>query len=1065
MIFVELSMNFALLLALCMAYSYLSRRWTQKTVNWQIFTGLAFGGAAILGMLTPLNFIPGVIFDGRSIPISIAGLLGGPIPAAISAIIASVYRLALGGPGALTGCGVIVTSAAIGVGYYYLRERNTTEIKNSALILFGIVVHIAMLLWMLTLPGDIRWDVLRSITIPVLLIYPVGTLLVGRLLMDQNVLRATEIELQESEKKYRSVIEHSSDAIYLLFENRFELINSEFTKLFGVTLDEVSDQNFDFMTLVAPKSRPLIEGRMKKMVEGQDISSRYEFTALDKNGNEIEVEAAVTHVSYRDGAAAQGILRDVTERKKGERREVHLNTVLRAIRNVNQLIVQEKDRSRLAQGICNSLVETRGFTRAWIALFDEDGNFLTAGEAGIGERFTAMIDRLKKGVLPICGTRALVQSGVLVIEDHPSFCIGCPISGEDRCGNTAVIRLEHDQKVYGLMFTEFPAELSIDEEEQSLFGEVAGDISFALHGIEIEEERERVEKRARRLLKQQTTVNQLTLALGETSDLDMIYHTIYQHIGAMVDAWGFIISSYDNETQLIRAEYLIYQGTVLDVAGFPPIPLTEPGQGGQSQVIHTGEPKNDPDHRKSREDGRPVYNVEEDGTIREGPPPEEDEDSPKSALYVPMKIEGKTIGVMQLQSRRLDAYSQEDINLLTGMANVAAVAVQNARLYDAGQQELNERKRAEEALQESEDKYRKLFELSSDALFLIEVDTGGILDLNDTALKMYGYSREEALQMKNTDFSAEPAQTRQAIADQEQQIPVRYHKKKDGTCFPTDISVAYFKWFGREVCIATIRDITERQQAEEELKQYSEKLEEMVEERTEDLHDAQEELVRKEKLATLGQLGGGVAHELRNPLGVISNAVYFLKSSLTDADDVTVEYLDMISSEISGAVQIINNLLSLTRKEEPQVKETLVAELVARGLVRRVPPEDVKVSTEISDETLLALADPSQIIQVMGNLLSNAYQAMPDGGDLTIKAWEEDNNVLISVADTGCGIPEENLEEIFEPLFTTKARGFGFGLSISRDLIGVNNGSIEVESEEGEGSTFTVILPSKDGGA
>ena len=229
-----------------------------------------------------------------------------------------------------------------------------------------------MLLWMLTLPGDIRWDVLRSITIPVLLIYPVGTLLVGRLLMDQNVLRATEIELQESEKKYRSVIEHSSDAIYLLFENRFELINSEFTKLFGVTLDEVSDQNFDFMTLVAPKSRPLIEGRMKKMVEGQDISSRYEFTALDKNGNEIEVEAAVTHVSYRDGAAAQGILRDVTERKKGERREVHLNTVLRAIRNVNQLIVQEKDRSRLAQGICNSLVETRGETRDWIALFDEE---------------------------------------------------------------------------------------------------------------------------------------------------------------------------------------------------------------------------------------------------------------------------------------------------------------------------------------------------------------------------------------------------------------------------------------------------------------------------------------------------------------------------------------------------------------------------------------------------------------------------------------------------------------------------------------------------------------------
>ena len=261
--------------------------------------------------------------------------------------------------------------------------------------------------------------------------------------------------------------------------------------------------------------------------------------------------------------------------------------------------------------------------------------------------------------------------------------------------------------------------------------------------------------------------------------------------------------------------------------------------------------------------------------------------------------------------------------------------------------------------------------------------------------------------------------------------------------------------------------------ANKELENHYEHLEELVAERTnaldksrkaalsvmQDLHDAQEKLVLKEKMATLGQLGGGVAHELRNPLGVISNAVYFLKSSLTNADDTTVEYLDMISSEIRGAVQIIENLLSLTRKDDPQMEETLVAELVARGLVRRVPPEGVVVSTEISDETLSVLADPSQIVQVMENLLSNAYQAMPDGGELTIKAWEENNNVLISVADTGSGIPEEHLEEIFEPLFTSKARGFGFGLSISRDLIGVNNGSIEVESVVDQGSTFTLKLP------
>ena len=256
-----------------------------------------------------------------------------------------------------------------------------------------------------------------------------------------------------------------------------------------------------------------------------------------------------------------------------------------------------------------------------------------------------------------------------------------------------------------------------------------------------------------------------------------------------------------------------------------------------------------------------------------------------------------------------------------------------------------------------------------------------------------------------------------------------------------------------------LTEITVRTRAELALKQYSENLEEKVDDRTHELREAQEALVLKEKLAVLGQLGGGVAHELRNPLGVISNAVYFLKSSLTEVDDTTEEYLDMISSEITVAIQIIENLLSLTRKEVPSMEMTPVAELVTRGFIRQVPPQGVRMSTIITDEMLSVLADPSQIVHVLENLFSNAYQAMPEGGELTLKAWEEDGNVLISVADSGSGIPEENLHEIFEPLFTTKARGIGLGLALSRDLISANLGSIEVESAVGKGSTFTLRLP------
>lgn len=195
-------------------------------------------------------------------------------------------------------------------------------------------------------------------------------------------------------------------------------------------------------------------------------------------------------------------------------------------------------------------------------------------------------------------------------------------------------------------------------------------------------ERERAEKRMRRFLNRQIVVNQLTLALGEARSLDRIYHTIYEHVCRLVDVNAFIVSSCDGERNLIRAEYVVTDGTAHDIARFPPIPLEEEGFGTQSQVIRTGEPFYVPDWREAMAKTRTEYTVADDGTISEGPlSPEEREESANSALFVPMRVDGGTVGVIQIQSRRLDAYTPDDIDLLSAMANVAAIAVQNARLY------------------------------------------------------------------------------------------------------------------------------------------------------------------------------------------------------------------------------------------------------------------------------------------------------------------------------------------------------------------------------------------------
>ncbi len=227
------------------------------------------------------------------------------------------------------------------------------------------------------------------------------------------------------------------------------------------------------------------------------------------------------------------------------------------------------------------------------------------------------------------------------------------------------------------------------------------------------------------------------------------------------------------------------------------------------------------------------------------------------------------------------------------------------------------------------------------------------------------------------------------------------------------------------------------------------------------LRDARAELIRKERLAVLGQLSGSVSHELRNPLGVISNAVYYLNNVLPDADETTKEYLGIISSEVHTADKIVSDLLDLSRTRPAERTETAVTELVAQVLARQPVPENIEVVTEIATDLPPLLVDPGQIGLVLANLVTNAIQAMPEGGELALSARSGESTVTLSVSDTGCGISEDTMAKLFEPLFTTKSRGIGLGLSVSKNLVEVNGGAIEVESEVGKGATFTVELPTR----
>jgi signal transduction histidine kinase len=271
--------------------------------------------------------------------------------------------------------------------------------------------------------------------------------------------------------------------------------------------------------------------------------------------------------------------------------------------------------------------------------------------------------------------------------------------------------------------------------------------------------------------------------------------------------------------------------------------------------------------------------------------------------------------------------------------------------------------------------------------------------------------------------------------------------------------------FGELASVALMNSRTLESLADSEraLRHHSERLEEMVSERTEELERTQAQLWRREKLAAIGQLAGGIGHELRNPLGVVSNAVYMLQCILPDADEQVREYLDMISEEAKGAARIVSDLMDFARTRPAERKRAEMLSLLARVLEKHPPPENIQVSTERVNVQTAAFIDPLQMEVVLGNLIDNAYQAMPDGGMLTISAKNGDDKISLAVQDTGFGIRKEHMDKLFEPLFTTKSRGTGLGLATSRSLIEANGGQIEVQSREGQGTTFTVILPAKEG--
>ncbi|HWI41818.1 MAG TPA: PAS domain S-box protein, partial [Verrucomicrobiae bacterium] len=373
-------------------------------------------------------------------------------------------------------------------------------------------------------------------------------------------------------------------------------------------------------------------------------------------------------------------------------------------------------------------------------------------------------------------------------------------------------------------------------------------------------------------------------------------------------------------------------------------------------------------------------------------------------------------------------------------------------------EDISDRKRTERALRRSEEKYRKLFEESRDGIYILSAD-GSVVDVNPALCSLFGYTRDEMLSL---DLA------RDVYRDTEDLLLLQRLLERDG--YVRDLEVELVRKDGETLTAYNSASVilTERGKAGG----YWGIVHDVTDRKR--LH---EQLLQAQKMESIGLLAGGIAHDFNNMLTAISGYAQLIEEHEAASDDMISHAVERILTASERAVTLTQNLLAFSRKQIINPKPILLNDVIVRtaDMCSMIVREDVRFSVELQED-LVALADAGQIEQVLVNLVTNACDAMPEGGTLSVSAGkvvlgeecddlyfdvEPGEYTRITVSDTGVGMDEATRKKMFEPFFTTKetGRGTGLGLSIIYGIIRQHNGNLRVTSERGAGSVFEIFLP------
>ena len=1062
---IALLQNAALLLALVVVFDLAAGRLPMRGRPLrQIAVGVLLGSLCVALIATAFRLESGIVFDTRSVLLSVSGLFFGALPTGVAMAIAAAFRLFKGGVGAWTGVSVTLATGAIGIAWRHLRKGRLQDVSARELYAFGIAVHLVMLALMLTLPWPSARHVLRGIGLPVLLVYPVAATALGLLLANRLRREETAAALAESEMRFRSLVQLSPVPMgFIDAAGRVVLFNRRFTELFGYSAADVPTLA-DWWRRAYPDEtyrREVVRtwsAALEKAAREKSVAEPTEFHVTCKNGEVRDVE--ISGVRIDGGTLA--CFADLTERRRTE-------AALRASEARLRLFIEHAP--------------------AALAMFDRDMRYLAASRrwlADYGLEGQDLLGRSHYEVFPEINEK--------IKQDHRRG-----LAGE-------VLRSDEDR------FVRADGSVQYLRWEMHPWRDSRGGIG----GIVIFTEDVTARKKAEESLREASTYHRRLIEAsldplvaigpdGRITDANAATEAVTGR--GRRDLIGTDFSDYFLEPERARDGYrkVLAEGLVRDY------PLTiRHASGRTTDVLY-----NASIYLNAAEQVQGVFAAAREMTERNKADQALRESEEKFAaafhaspnlIAITRLADGSIVDINESYSRLLGYSREESIARTTSALSIWAHPADRdifvARLRESGRvtdfettlrrkdgstvavldsaqiislrgelcilsvaHDVSERKKAEEALRESEERFRTLVDGAPEGIFVQADDR--FLFVNPAMVRLLGAEKPEDL--VGTDILPRLApeyhaairariknqrETGAAAPPMEQE-----YLRLDGARVQVETTAVPVRFAGRDAHLVFIRDVAERRLVEQEKQ------------------NLQVQLAQAQKMDSIGRLAGGVAHDFNNMLGVILGHAD-LALGKTDAASPLLNSLQEIRKAAVRSSDLARQLLAFARKQTIAPKALDLNETVAGmlAMLRRLIGENVELAWQPCPAPARVKMDPSQIDQILANLCVNARDAIGDHGRVAIEtslaAFDEEycashagfvpgDYVMLAVGDNGCGMDSETLLRLFEPFFTTKeiGKGTGLGLSTVYGIVKQNDGFIDVDSQVGRGSTFRIYLP------